>query len=422
LKRDRVFYWIESAFEWLITILCSGAFLAKLTGAVGISDSTTAILTSIISFASLAQFASIYISHKAPVKRFVIPITLVSNLLMSALFLLPLVSTGGSVTVIFFIVFLVARFLISGVTAVKTTWFFNLVPEDKKGMFVAITHITSLVAGMIFSLIAGRIVDEFEARGNLNGAFITLSICILIFSVINFLSLVLSKEKETSWKEEGKEKLGDSLRELFKNKNYRGLCLVQLLNSVGCSIAMPFFGTYQINELGFSITYVTVISLIYQLTKLFSVAIFGKLSSRLSNKKILLIAFPLYSLSYFVMSFTAPQNGRVLYVAFVVILYVGVGALSVADTNMLLSVVPRGQQTAALSFNAIISGITCFATTVAISPLLDFIQSHGNRLFGITVYAQQILSLAACIIYLVTAICLKTLVKEKPRELSSEET
>lgn len=417
-KRSRVLYWIESAFEWLITILCSGAFLAKLTGAVGISDSTTAILTSIISFASLAQVASIYISHRAPVKRFVIPITLVSNLLMSGLFILPLISTKGGVTVIFFIIFLVARFLISSVIAVKTTWYFNLVPEHKRGMFVAVTQITSLVAGMIFSLIAGRIVDEFEAAGNLNGAFITLSLCILTFSVINFLSLAFSKEKKSSLKEDTEEKIGKSLKKLFKNKNYRALCIIQLLKSIGGGIAMPFFGTYQINELGFTITYVTVINLIYQLVKLASVTLFGKLSYKISYKALELIAFPIISLSYLVMTFTVPQNGMVLYIIFVVIFYVGVGAHDVADTNLLLSTVPIRQQTAALSFNAIIAGASTFVTTVAISPLVDFMQGRGNQLFGVTVYAQQILSFAACIIYLAAAICLKLMVKKSPREHS----
>ncbi len=410
-KSSRVLYWIECAFEYLINILCGGAFLAKLTGAVGISDGMTAIMTSIVSFAALAQFASIYISHRAPVKRFVIPIMFISHALMAGMFLLPFIGGGGTVAAIFFITFLVARFMVSSIAAVKVTWFFNLVPDNKRGAFAAIANGSSLVAGTVFSLVAGFVIDEFEAAGNLEGAFLTLSLCILAFAAINLLTLLFSKEKPYANSSDKKEKISESFKSLLKNKNYMGLFVVQVLVSVAGGIAMPFFGTYQINELGFTVSFVAIITAIQSTVKLLSVTVFGKISLNKSHRSIILTALPLIGLSYFIAIFTAPQNGSVLYPIFIIVFYIGLGGYNVSDTNILLATVPEAQQTSALSLNAAASGVITFFTTVAASPLIEFMQSRGNEIFGFTVYAQQILSVFASLLYFAAAICMKALVK-----------
>jgi Na+/melibiose symporter-like transporter len=337
----------------------------------------------------------------------------ISHALMAGMFLLPFIGGGGTVAAIFFITFLVARFMVSSIAAVKVTWFYNLVPEHKRGAFTAITSAVSLIAGTVFSLAAGVVIDNFEAAGNIEGAFLTLSICILAFATVNLLTLLFSKETPHKKESEEKEKVDASLKRLFKNKNYRKLFVIQVLISMANGVAMPFFGTYQINELGFAVSFVAVINTIQSLVKLTSVAVFGKLSSRLSHKTIILISLPTIGLSYFISIFTAPQNGSVLYLTFAVIFYIGLGAFQISETNFLLSIIPEEQQTSALSLHASVAGVVVFLTTVAASPLVEFMQSRGNEIFGVTVYAQQILSAVASILYFAAAICFVTLVKEK---------
>ena len=49
---------------------------------------------------------------------------------------------------------------------------------------------------------------------------------------------------------------------------------------------------------------------------------------------------------------------------------------------------------------SVITGVLSFLATLAISPFIDFMQGSGNTLFGITVYAQQILSALCALFYL----------------------
>ena len=48
----------------------------------------------------------------------------------------------------------------------------------------------------------------------------------------------------------------------------------------------------------------------------------------------------------------------------------------------------------------VVAGICGFATTLLASPLVTYVQDNGNMFLGMHVYAQQILSLLSCVLYL----------------------
>lgn len=48
-KRNRILYIIEAALEYFVSIAVSGAYLAYLATAIGISDALTGVLTSFVS-------------------------------------------------------------------------------------------------------------------------------------------------------------------------------------------------------------------------------------------------------------------------------------------------------------------------------------------------------------------------------------
>ena len=63
---------IEAALEYFISMLVSGAYLARITGALGFLDSLTGALSSFISLSCLFQLGSVLLfgkrrSIKAPV-------------------------------------------------------------------------------------------------------------------------------------------------------------------------------------------------------------------------------------------------------------------------------------------------------------------------------------------------------------------
>lgn len=402
-KRSRFLHIFEAAFEYFTVLLASGAYLAKLTSAIGISDSMTAVLTALTSLAGAAQVVSIYLSHKPPTKRWVVPIKLASQLLFASLFLIPFLSIRrAAMPAIFFVIMLLARVLYNVASPLKTTWFMNLVPMRKRGFHQSVLTSFSLIGGAIVSYVAGVIIDRFEADGDINGAFLTITAMILFFALVDVMTLIFSREEPTSTEEHS---IISSIRFLAHDRKYKKCLLIYLLVAIANNVITPFLGTYQISELGFSMKLVSITTIVFNLVYMVTILIFGMLSRNFQHKTILRIAYPIFLVAYVVNIFTSPSNGVVMFIVYSVILNVGNAANAVSETNIVLEIIPREEQTAALSLKMIITGTLGFLVTLAVSPFIDFMQARGNQLFGTTVYAQQVLSALAAFIYLLAVIC-----------------
>ena len=72
-RTGRLMYIAEAAFEYFVAILVGGAYLARITGALGFSTSLTGILSSFVSLGCVFQLSSIALFRRAvSVKRPVI--------------------------------------------------------------------------------------------------------------------------------------------------------------------------------------------------------------------------------------------------------------------------------------------------------------------------------------------------------------
>ena len=251
-------YILEAMFEYFISLLTTGAYLAKLTTAIGISDSMTAVLSSVTSLAGMFQLISIFIAHKTPVKRWVLPLTLFTQALVSTLYIIPFLNLGAFAPVIFFFIILTSKAVGNVIAPVKTNWFLSLVDDEKRGDFQAKVNIVSLAGGMVFTLLASFTIDKFEAKQNISGAFLTLTITICILTLVQFTTLLLAREKPEK-KEKGESPFKD-VKSLLKNKIYKRILIVNFVWAIATNITTPFLSTYQIKELGFSMTFISVVA------------------------------------------------------------------------------------------------------------------------------------------------------------------
>ena len=61
-KKSRFFYILEATFEYFISILVGGAYLAKITTSLGMSAALTGILTSFVSLGGGFQIFAIFLA------------------------------------------------------------------------------------------------------------------------------------------------------------------------------------------------------------------------------------------------------------------------------------------------------------------------------------------------------------------------
>ena len=64
LKRSRLMYIIEAALEYFFTMMVAGSFLATLTKELGLTESLTGVLSSVVSLGCLFQLLSLLIRPK----------------------------------------------------------------------------------------------------------------------------------------------------------------------------------------------------------------------------------------------------------------------------------------------------------------------------------------------------------------------
>lgn len=391
-RASRILYVIEACAENFITVLMTGAFLATLTSAIGLSDATTAVISSVSSLSGFFQIITIFIAHKTPVKRWVIPIQLLAHLLFSGLYLIPVLNIRSGAGIIFFVLMISAQAIKAVVSPVKINWFYAMVDPEKRGSFTSLLTAVSVVGQIFFSLGASITLDYFTNSGKQTEAFLITAIVILILIIFDLLPLILSKEKPTDVKK-APSPFG-SLREIFSVQPYRIFLIICVISSIGTGIAVPFLATYQINELGFSLSFIAAIDVIVNIVWVVSLTAFGAASRKLPYSLIMRASAIISLVAYTVLAFTTPDNGVILFTAYRIILIISSSASGVASRSLLFDLVRPELRTNALAIYMMLTGALSFFTTLVMTPIFNYLQANRPVIFGVELYAQQILTVA----------------------------
>lgn len=404
-KTSRRLYFVECLFEYFINILVSGAYLAKLTTTIGISDGMTAILAELTALSGVFQIFSIYLSHRVPVKKWLIPMMTVPQLLFAGVYLIPILDMRLSASFIFFVAILIARAISSIAAPIKTNWYMSLVEPRKRGQFTSTNNIISTVAAMAFTFVASMIIDRFEAEGNMNGAFLTFSIAILVFTFIHVLTLVFSKENAPPTVFTNASPFA-AVGDLLKNKKYKRILALYAIFAVASAATTPFLGTYQINELGFSMTFISIMDIVISAINVTVLFLFGKYSMHTTYSHLIRMSHIFYVLGFAFIIVTTPQIGTVpavlTFIGYRLMLVIGGAARTVSATNLLFGLAPPEDRVTALAINTIVTGVLGFVTTLAFTPLVDYVQTNEITLFGLPIYAQQVLALVSTALFIIT--------------------
>jgi MFS family permease len=110
--------------------------------------------------------------------------------------------------------------------------------------------------------------------------------------------------------------------------------------------------------------------------------------------------------------FTVPANGKVLYTIYYMLTAIAMAGINSATINLIYDYVGKEKRIGALALNNTFGGFAGFFTTLAISPLVTYIQANGNKFLGISVYAQQVVSVIAVIMLAVVLLYINLVVKK----------
>ncbi len=410
-KRGQRMYHLEAALEYLISILVAGSYLATLTKAIGLSDGLTGILSSVISLGCLFQLFSVALRPKR-VKRTVVVLSILNQLSFMLLYVVPLVRISAEMKAVVFVVCIIGAYILYYLAhPKKIAWLMSTVEEDRRGSFTANKEILSLVSGMVFSFGMGAVIDWFEANGNLRGAFILSAVVIFVLMGLHTVSMLLTPEALgfERHEKEGRRNLAC----LLKNKNLLHVMVVFILYYVSTYIATPFYGTYQIGELGFSLTFVSILTMISSVVRVLVSRGWGRYADKNSFALMIEKCFFLLAVGYVCAAIAAPANGRVMFALYFIFHGIAQGGINSALTNMIFDYVREQERSDSLAVCQAAAGSLGFVATLTVSPLVTLIQQNGDTVFGLPLYAQQVMSGMALLLILAAILYVRIFLLKK---------
>jgi MFS family permease len=407
-KKSRVLYIISATLEYFISILTGTAYLAKIAGSIGITDGAIGVLSSFTALGCAFQIVSLAMRTDKAVKPRALTINLINQLCFTLLYVIPVVNLPKNIkTLLFTALLLCGNVLLNIPFSLKATWSKSLVEDKKRGIFAASCEITSLVLGMIFTTVAGRMIDSFEENGNQAGAFTVCAVTLLVLTVSHALCLLFIREDKLPVTHN--EPLLKRLRSAITDRSTLRLLPLFVLWNATQYVTIPFFGTYQINDLGFSMTAVSLISVGYALIRTLASAPLGMLGDKRSFVTSMSVSLAAMSVGLLINSF----GGRVCHILFYVLYAVTLAGMNSGIMNVIFDYVEREKRNGAVAILYTVGGLVGFVATLAVKPLVDYVQRNGNSfLFFDRIYAQQILSALGSVLALVTLIYLNVTAKK----------
>lgn len=414
--RTRRAYIVEALLEYMIALLVADAFLAAILKQIGVSDAVTGVVSSFLSFACVAQlFSSSIVKPGQPVRKIILILNLVNQLMFAFLYMTPFLPLPQSVKVGMFVVLILgANLLLNATLPSKYQWLNSFVHPGERGRFTARKEIVSLIGGMLFTLAMGCLVDHFKAIGREQTGFILCGITLFVVAIAHLVSLLLCSNATLDPSAVRKASLTATFRLIVKNGTVRRLLIIDILWKIAVYISTPYYGTYLIGELGFSLTFVSVLHIAYSLMRAVFSPWFGRIGDRRGWAHLLTLGLVIVAVGYFVNAFTTPAR-RYLYLAYYTLYAISMAGINTSLYNMNYDYLDESAFSDALGARNAISGVIGFLASLLGSAIVGAIQSAGNQLWGIPVYAQQVNSLLAFGVILALLLYMRIVIRRMPR-------
>ncbi len=405
------------ALEYFGALLLSGAFLASLLTKIGVPDALVGITSSLASFGYIAQFFAMFLNkHAKSAKRVVATTHVISQLLFVTLYLVPFVQIPQGVkTALFMILYLCGSFIQFLIGPIRTNWTMSYVNPHERGSFSATKEIISLVGGMIFSWVMGSVIDHCDEIGRSDLGFLTCGITIFVLSMLILFCYLPVKELKSPAQDSAQISVRETIKGTLGDKTFRKIIYLDILFRAATGICTPFMGTYLNNELALSLTTIATISIVSSLARALVSRPMGRLADKTSWANSLMLCFSLAATGSAINVFTNPSNGLVLYTIYVLFLAVYSAGSNSGITNIVFDYAKPHLRTGALGIKGTIGGLASVLATLVGAKIVDTVQANGNQVFGMTVYAQQILSLCACLVFALTVLYIKFVIMKLKR-------
>ncbi len=347
-------------------VFTTGAFLVAFALHLGASNVVIGLIAAIQPLSQVIQVPAIYLVARYRKRRTLVVLSCIASrlpwFLVAAIpFIVP---PAGRLPVL-----LLALCIYFGLGAIANcsynSWMRDFIPERIMGSYFAKRMTLSTAVGAFLCLVSGFAVDIYHDKtGDVMGIY---SIYFVIGGVAGLIgTLFLSRIPEPEMTGQHVSGLYETLSAPFRHANFRNLIAFLGLWNLAINFAAPFFTVYMLSRLGLSMGYVLALSVLSQIMNVLFFRLWGNLADRFSNKSVLSVSGSAFVISFLLWPFTTlPESHSMtlpLLVGIHVLAGISTAGVALCSSNIALKAAPRGQATAFLAVNGLVTGI---AATIA---------------------------------------------------------
>lgn len=366
-----------------LVCLSSGAVIVAIALSMGASNFEIGLLAAFPTLTNIAQLFTIFVLRRFPYRK-------IFTLLAVLLSRIPLIiigtymwwGDGRTVKLLLFAIFVHYLFGSMG-GAGWNSWVKDIVPEKNLGSYFSKRSRYMQMVNIGLSLIVALLIDYIQNfypyyLNFLYGSYLTLA------GVIGVVGVFILAQADDTKVEMSQENIFKLLREPIRNPNFRKLLWFNGFWSFSINLAVPFFTVFMLQNLGLSMLFVIILSVVTQFFSVLTIRYWGHLSDRYSNKSIIFLAAPLYVACLLGWIFVGIYSLSILNMGLLVLLHMVTGistsGINLALTNIGLKLAPKQDAVIFISVKNIITSLFSALAPIIGGILADLFINRDLRI------------------------------------------
>lgn len=357
---------VDGAAATAIGALNSGVVLLALALHVGASNAQIGVIAAIPLLSQMLQAPTVTLVERVRRRRLIAVACLFTARLALPLYAMVPFIPAPRIAVLLLIAAAMLHYGLNAVAACAwNSWIRDLVPGDRLGRFFARRQIYGTAVSTAATITAALALGLAEGQpGRSDAVFAGLYLAGFAFGLVSTFALARVPEPLMTG-----STADTPLRRLlampFADGNFRNLLRYVASWQFAVNLATPFFTVYMVRNLGFTMSFVLVLTVISQLASLAAARIWGGLSDRFTNKSVLSLACPLFIACIGGMAITGDLGSMAAQAAWLVLLHIIMGAagagIGLAANNMAMKLSPAGAGTAFMAASALAAALAAGA-------------------------------------------------------------
>lgn len=394
----RVGFIADESIDYFISLFVTSTFLGYLSDALGFNDAAQGIINTVPTLALAAQFFSMFLTGRR-VKRLVTVGMFTNQVAFILLYVIPIFNIPTTLKCVLFVAFLVvANVINNAIKPARLVWLMQSVDNDKRGSFTARKEMISLAGGAVISMSLGTLADTFR---DVNGAptrefYVICIVAMVALMVLHTISLLISHEDAPMVEA---APVRDIFKRVMTNRALFKLIPIDVFFYLSIGISTPFFASYLREELGFKMSVITAITIVGVVARITASPIMGRISDKKSFSFTMILCTVFLGVAFLGACFAAPGAARWIYLVYVIFYGFSTAGLNSGLLNLVYDYVAPADRAAALGIKNACGGFVGFLASLGAGAALAKIQEMGGlTVFGITLYAQQVLAIVSFIV------------------------